>query len=110
MESALRRARAFGGPVIVHVLTHKGHGYAHAENHDEDCFHSPRPFDPVTGEERPQPHGWTNVFGEELVRLGVERDDIVAITAAMLHPTGLAPFAAAYPDRIYDVASPSSMP
>ncbi len=103
VESALRRARAFGGPVIVHVLTHKGHGYAHAENHDEDCFHSPRPFDPVTGEERPQPHGWTNVFGEELVRLGVERDDIVAITAAMLHPTGLAPFAAAYPDRIYDV-------
>ncbi|GIH69513.1 1-deoxy-D-xylulose-5-phosphate synthase [Sphaerimonospora thailandensis] len=103
VESALRRARAFGGPVIVHVLTRKGHGYAHAENHYEDCFHGPGPFDPVTGEERPKPHGWTNVFSEEVVRLGAERDDIVAITAAMLHPVGLASFAAAYPDRIYDV-------
>ncbi|MBP2705632.1 1-deoxy-D-xylulose-5-phosphate synthase [Microbispora sp. RL4-1S] len=103
VEAALRRARAFRGPVIVHVLTRKGYGYSPAENHDEDCFHSPQPFDPLTGEERPKPHSWTNVFGEEMVKLGAERSDVVAITAAMLHPTGLAAFAEAYPDRVYDV-------
>ncbi|MCC5577690.1 1-deoxy-D-xylulose-5-phosphate synthase [Microtetraspora sp. AC03309] len=103
VEAALRKARAFGGPVIVHVLTHKGHGYSPAENHDEDCFHGPGPFDPITGEERPKPHSWTNVFSEEIVRLGARRRDIVAITAAMLYPVGLAEFAEAYPDRIYDV-------
>ncbi|WP_370020238.1 1-deoxy-D-xylulose-5-phosphate synthase [Planotetraspora sp. GP83] len=103
VEAALRRARAFRGPVIVHVLTRKGNGYSHAENHDEDCFHSPQPFDVETGEERPRPHSWTNVFSEEMVKIGAERQDVVAITAAMLHPTGLAAFADAYPDRIYDV-------
>ncbi|MGW5260698.1 1-deoxy-D-xylulose-5-phosphate synthase [Microbispora sp. NPDC004025] len=103
VEAALRRARAFRGPVIVHVLTRKGNGYAHAENHDEDCFHSPQPFDIETGEERPKPHSWTNVFSDEMVKIGAERKDVVAITAAMLHPTGLAAFADAYPDRIYDV-------
>ncbi|MEU8268447.1 1-deoxy-D-xylulose-5-phosphate synthase [Sphaerisporangium sp. NPDC049002] len=103
VEAALRKARDFRGPVIVHVLTTKGYGYSPAENHDEDCFHSPQPFDPLTGEEQPKPHSWTNVFSQELVRLGAERDDIVAITAAMLHPTGLAAFAEAYPDRTYDV-------
>ncbi|WP_169949435.1 1-deoxy-D-xylulose-5-phosphate synthase [Microbispora sp. H11081] len=103
VEAALRRARAFRGPVIVHVLTRKGNGYTHAENHDEDCFHSPQPFDIETGEERPRPHSWTNVFSDEMVKLGAERKDVVAITAAMLHPTGLAAFAEAYPDRIYDV-------
>jgi 1-deoxy-D-xylulose-5-phosphate synthase len=103
VEAALRAARDFRGPVIVHVLTTKGHGYSPAENHDEDCFHSPQPFDPLTGEEQAKPHGWTNVFSHELVRLGAERDDIVAITAAMLHPTGLAAFAEAHPERTYDV-------
>ncbi|WP_182906654.1 1-deoxy-D-xylulose-5-phosphate synthase [Microbispora sp. H13382] len=103
VEAALRRARGFRGPVIVHVLTRKGNGYTHAENHDEDCFHGPGPFDPLTGEERPKPHSWTNVFSEEIVKIGGERDDVVAITAAMLHPVGLAAFAEAYPDRIYDV-------
>ncbi|MEO3812185.1 1-deoxy-D-xylulose-5-phosphate synthase [Sphaerisporangium sp. B11E5] len=103
VEAALTRARDFGGPVIVHVLTTKGSGYSPAENHDEDCFHSPQPFDVATGEERPKPHGWTNVFSNELVRLGGERPDIVAITAAMLHPTGLAAFAEAFPERTYDV-------
>ena len=103
VEAALRRARDFRRPVIVHVLTKKGFGYSPAENHDEDCFHSPGVFDPLTGEEKPKPHGWTNVFGQEMVRLGAERRDIVAITAAMLGPTGLIPFSQAYPDRLYDV-------
>ncbi|MFJ2029824.1 1-deoxy-D-xylulose-5-phosphate synthase [Streptosporangium sp. NPDC087985] len=103
VEAALRKARGFRRPVIVHVLTKKGFGYSFAENHDEDCFHSPGVFDPLTGEEKPKPHGWTNVFSQEIVRLGAERQDIVAITAAMLGPTGLIPFSEAYPDRLYDV-------
>ncbi|AWS45408.1 1-deoxy-D-xylulose-5-phosphate synthase [Streptosporangium sp. 'caverna'] len=103
VETALRKARGFRRPVIVHVLTKKGAGYSPAENHDEDCFHSPGVFDPLTGEEKPKPHGWTNVFSQEIVRLGAERQDIVAITAAMLGPTGLIPFSQAYPDRLYDV-------
>ncbi|MEU6710268.1 1-deoxy-D-xylulose-5-phosphate synthase [Nonomuraea sp. NPDC046802] len=103
MEAALRKARDFRGPVIVHALTQKGRGYTPAEKHDEDQFHSPGAFDRVTGAEKPKPRIWTNAFSEELVRLGKEREDLVAITAAMLHPTGLNAFAEAYPERIYDV-------
>ncbi|MFB9962635.1 1-deoxy-D-xylulose-5-phosphate synthase [Sinosporangium siamense] len=103
VEAALTKAKGFRRPVIVHVITRKGHGYSPAENHDEDCFHSPNVFDPATGREVPKPYGWTNVFSDEIVRLAKDREDIVAITAAMLHPVGLADFAEAYPDRIYDV-------
>ena len=103
VEAALRKAKGFGGPVIVHVVTQKGRGYSPAENHDEDQFHSPGAFDVATGAEKPKGRIWTNVFSEELVEIGARRDDVVAITAAMLHPTGLNRFADAYPDRIYDV-------
>jgi 1-deoxy-D-xylulose-5-phosphate synthase len=105
VESALRRARHFGGPVIVHCLTQKGFGYPPAENDDVDNLHSPGgAFDQATG--RPlaaSVRSWTGVFAEEMVRIGEERPDVVAITAAMLHPTGLAAFAEAYPERIFDV-------
>lgn len=104
VEQALRRARAFGGPVIVHCLTRKGFGYPPAENDEEDQYHQIGVFDPETG--RPvtsAKQSWTDVFSEELVALGAERDDIVGITAAMLHPTGLAAFQHAYPDRVFDV-------
>ncbi|MFB9801044.1 1-deoxy-D-xylulose-5-phosphate synthase [Streptomonospora salina] len=106
VEKALRRARDFGGPVIVHCLTQKGKGHAPAENHDVDQFHAigaAKPA-PAAGEPpAPAPQKWTKVFSEEIVALGAERSDIVGITAAMLHPTGLAPFAEAYPDRCFDV-------
>jgi len=104
VESALRRARDFGGPVIVHCVTRKGFGYPPAEDDEEDRLHGPPAFDALTG--RPlatSGRRWTEVFGEELLALGRRRRDLVAVTAAMLHPTGLAPFAAAYPDRVYDV-------
>jgi 1-deoxy-D-xylulose-5-phosphate synthase len=105
VEDALRKAKAFGGPVIVHCITQKGHGYAPAENDEEECFHSPGLFDPETGRKLTKGGGpsWTKIFSQELVRLGAERPDIVAITAAMLHPTGLAAFAEVYPERTFDV-------
>ena len=104
VEHALRRARAFGGPVIVHCVTRKGFGYEPAENDEADCLHGPGAFDPLTGLPRAaRGRSWTGVFAEEMVRIGEQRPDVVAITAAMLQPTGLGAFAAAFPDRIYDV-------
>src|SRR5688572_1710842 len=104
LESALRRARRFGGPVIVHAVTRKGNGYPPAENDAAEQMHSPAAFDPETGLPTGPPQvGWTTVFAEEMVALGTRRPDVVAITAAMLGPTGLAPFAQAYPDRCFDV-------
>lgn len=104
LESAMRRARHFGGPVIVHAVTRKGNGYLPAENDEAEQMHSPAAFDPETGLPTGPPSvGWTSVFAEEMVELGARRPDVVAITAAMLGPTGLAPFAQAYPDRCFDV-------
>jgi 1-deoxy-D-xylulose-5-phosphate synthase len=104
VEHALRRARAFGGPVIVHCVTRKGFGYEPAENDEADCLHGPGAFDPLTGRPRAAAgRRWTGVFAEEMVKIGQRRPDVVAITAAMLQPTGLAAFAAAFPDRTYDV-------
>jgi 1-deoxy-D-xylulose-5-phosphate synthase len=104
VEQALRRARAFGGPVIVHCVTRKGFGYAPAEADDQDCLHGPGAFDPVTGAEVAAPiRKFTGVFGEEIVALAEERPDLVAITAAMLHPVGLGPLAGRFPDRVFDV-------
>ncbi|MFD7645233.1 1-deoxy-D-xylulose-5-phosphate synthase [Kitasatospora sp. NPDC059795] len=104
LESAFTKARNFGGPVIVHCITEKGRGYHAAENNDEDRFHAVGVIHPDTGlPVKTSGKDWTSVFGEEMVALGRERRDIVAITAAMLHPVGLAPFAKAYPDRIFDV-------
>jgi len=104
IEAALRRAKAFGGPVIVHAVTRKGMGYAPAENHEADQMHSTGVIDPLTGlalaATKPS---WTSVFGAELVALGAQREDLVAITAAMPGPTGLAAFAEAYPRRCFDV-------
>ncbi|MFE9500373.1 1-deoxy-D-xylulose-5-phosphate synthase [Streptomyces collinus] len=104
LESALTKARGVGGPVIVHCITEKGRGYHAAENNDEDRFHAVGVIHPETGlPVKSSGKDWTSVFGEEMVALGRERKDIVAITAAMLHPVGLAPFAKAYPDRTFDV-------
>ena len=105
MESALRRAKEFGEPVIVHAVTVKGFGYQPAVDDEDDCLHSVAAgTDPLTGKVvTPGALSWTNVFSDEVLRLGEERPDLVALTAAMLQPVGLARFAAAYPDRTIDV-------
>jgi 1-deoxy-D-xylulose-5-phosphate synthase len=104
LQRAFRQARDFGAPVIVHCITRKGHGYAPAESNIEDCLHGPGPFHPVTGQVAAAGGpSWTRAFSDELVAIGGQRPDVVAITAAMLHPTGLAPFAARFPGRVYDV-------
>ncbi len=103
VEHALTQAKRFGGPVIVHVITKKGFGYDAAERHEADNFHSPGPFDVETGVENPKGQIWTDIFADEMVTLGGERKDLVAITAAMLHPVGLDQFAARYPERTFDV-------
>ncbi|WP_105968690.1 1-deoxy-D-xylulose-5-phosphate synthase [Streptomyces geranii] len=104
LESALARAKRFGGPVIVHCLTEKGRGYQPALQDEADRFHGIGPIHPDTGLPiKASGADWTSVFGDEMVKLGEEREDIVAITAAMLQPVGLKKFADAFPDRIYDV-------
>jgi 1-deoxy-D-xylulose-5-phosphate synthase len=103
LEHALRRASEFGGPVIVHAITRKGFGYPLAEQNEEDCLHQvPAAAAPQAGPVV-KLRSWSEVFGEELAAIGGRRPDIVAVTAAMLHPTGLGPFARAFPDRVFDV-------
>ncbi|WP_433632964.1 1-deoxy-D-xylulose-5-phosphate synthase [Nocardia sp. CA-120079] len=105
LEAALRRAKDFGGPVVVHVVTQKGRGYSHAENHVADQMHACDPIDPLTGRPLggPKALGWTSVFSQELIAHAEKRDDIVAITAAMPGPTGLAAFGERFPERMFDV-------
>jgi len=103
MEHALKQAKGFGGPVIVHVMTRKGFGYEAAERNEIDQLHQTDPFDIVTHQSAPKGQIWTDFFADEMVALGAERPDLVGITAAMLHPVGLDRFAAAYPERVFDV-------
>jgi 1-deoxy-D-xylulose-5-phosphate synthase len=130
-EHALRQACEYGGPVLVHVITRKGFGYPLAEQNEEDCLHQVpgtggKPaVGPVavstaavstaaasaaavstaaaSAARGPAKRSWSDVYSDEMVAIGARRPDVVAITAAMLHPVGLAPFKAAYPDRVYDV-------
>jgi 1-deoxy-D-xylulose-5-phosphate synthase len=104
LEHVLSRAKDYPGPVIVHVLTEKGRGYRPAELDDAERFHAVGVIDADTGEPLvAKGRGWTSVFADELVAIGHERSDVVAVTAAMMGPTGLDRFAAAFPSRAYDV-------
>ncbi|SER77027.1 1-deoxy-D-xylulose-5-phosphate synthase [Streptomyces qinglanensis] len=104
VESALQRAKRFGGPVLVHCLTEKGRGYQPARQDEADQFHAVGVIHPDTGlPVKSSGADWTSVFSEEMVKLGRERKDIVAITAAMMRPVGLHAFAQEFPERVYDV-------
>ncbi|KTR91153.1 1-deoxy-D-xylulose-5-phosphate synthase [Microbacterium testaceum] len=101
----LELAKSYGAPVIVHAITDKGSGYAPAMSDEADQFHAVGKIDPITGEALGSGGGpqWTDVFADELVAVGAERDDVIAMTAAMLRPTGLQKFAERFPERVYDV-------
>ncbi len=104
MEKALLRAKAFGAPVILHAITEKGRGYAPAIEDEAEKFHAVGIVDPETG--LPLAKGvttWTSVFADELVKQGESNAKLIAITAAMLGPTGLDKFADKFPDRTVDV-------
>ncbi|MFE5614048.1 1-deoxy-D-xylulose-5-phosphate synthase [Streptomyces sp. NPDC056543] len=105
VESALRHAQRFNGPVLVHCLTEKGRGYRPALEDEADRFHAVGAMDPLTCAPLAPSAGpsWTSVFGEAIAEIGAERPDVVAITAAMLHPVGLTAFAERFPDRVWDV-------
>jgi 1-deoxy-D-xylulose-5-phosphate synthase len=103
VERALREARVLHGPVVVHVVTAKGKGYRKAEDDEADRLHTVAPAPRTGALAAASSPAWTEVFGDELERLAEERPDLVAVTAAMMRPTGLAGFAQRHPDRVFDV-------
>ena len=104
MERTLQMAKEFGSPVIVHAITEKGRGYKPALDDMAEKFHAVGIVDPVTGKPlKASAPSWTNVFSEEITQIGRENPKVVAITAAMLGPTGLDKFAQSFPDRTIDV-------
>ena len=104
MERTLQMAKEFGSPVIVHAITEKGRGYKPALDDMAEKFHAVGIVDPVTGKPlKASAPSWTNVFSEEITQIGRENSKVVAITAAMLGPTGLDKFAQNFPDRTIDV-------
>lgn len=104
MEKTLQVAKEFGSPVIVHAITEKGRGYSPAIEDIAEKFHAVGIVDPVTGKPlKASAPSWTNVFSEEITQIGQDNPKIVAITAAMLGPTGLDKFAQSFPDRTIDV-------
>ena len=104
VENALRHARGFNAPVIVHVATRKGMGYPPAENDEAEQMHACGVIDPYTGlATKAAAPGWTTVFSDALIAYATKRRDIVAITAAMPGPTGLAAFGERFADRLFDV-------
>lgn len=104
MELALHQAKQFEGPVLVHCITEKGRGFRAAEENEQDRFHAVGVIDSDTGEPLVcRGRTWTDAFGDELARIGATDDSVVAVTAAMLHPTGLGRFAKLFPDRVFDV-------
>ncbi|SJN23286.1 1-deoxy-D-xylulose 5-phosphate synthase [Microbacterium esteraromaticum] len=104
LMETMELAKSYGAPVIVHVITEKGRGYQPALDDEADQFHAVGRIDPKTGGALASSgRGWTDVFADALVEVGSRDPKVIAITAAMLRPTGLAPFAERFPDRVYDV-------
>lgn len=105
MEQALRQAKNYTGPVIVHAITQKGYGFNPAVLDENDQFHAVGKIDPYTGEslEDSSSETWTGVFGDEILSIADKREDIIGITGAMLIPVGLNKFAKKHPDRVFDV-------
>jgi len=105
LEHALKQAKKYASPVIVHVMTQKGKGFDPAMLNEDDQFHAVGKIDPTTGESLEITDGisWTNVFREEIVAIADQRPDVVGISGAMTIPVGLDAFAQKYPERVFDV-------
>jgi 1-deoxy-D-xylulose-5-phosphate synthase len=104
MEQAFRHAAEWDGPIVVHVLTEKGRGYAPAEQDDVQRLHDFRVTAPITDDDlRVLPESYTDAFSRALVELADRDERVVALTAAMPGPTGLLPFKTRFPDRFFDV-------
>ena len=104
LEEILEKAKSLSGPILIHVITKKGKGYEPAEE-NPDKFHATSAFNKETGKGlKEKKEDYSKVFGDELVRLAKENENIVAITAAMRDGTGLTNFAKEFPNRFFDVA------
>jgi len=103
LEEVLRRASRLREPVVVHVVTEKGHGYGQAVEDEIDKLHGVSAFDPLTGRPLRTELSYTDVFGEALMAAATTHPDVCAITAAMASSTGLLNFAKEFPDRFLDV-------
>jgi 1-deoxy-D-xylulose-5-phosphate synthase len=103
LEEVLSRAKKLREPVVVHVVTEKGHGYGPAVDDEVDKLHGVSAFDPLTGRPRSTELTYTDVFGDALMTAAARRPEVCAITAAMASSTGLLNFAKEFPDRFFDV-------
>ena len=103
LEEVLSRSKRLREPVVVHVVTEKGHGYTPAVEDEVDKLHGVSAFDPLTGRPRSTEVTYTDVFGEALMSTGARHPEVCAITAAMASSTGLLNFAKEFPDRFFDV-------
>ena len=104
--TALDHVKRVNGPVLLHVFTEKGRGYAPSEQHEEDKHHSVKPFDPATGKPLAKPGdevALSKVFGQALLEQARRHPELVAISAAMVGPTYLTVMEREFPDRVYDV-------
>jgi len=103
METVLKRARSLDAPVVIHVMTEKGRGYAPAIDDEVDKLHGVSAFDPETGRARRTELSYTDVFAEAVMSAATRHPEMVAMTAAMASSTGLLDFSHEFPDRFYDV-------
>jgi 1-deoxy-D-xylulose-5-phosphate synthase len=105
MEEALKQAKKYANPVIVHAITQKGKGYEPAVSDEADQFHAVGQIDPDTGKAVGDSgkQSWTGVFADEMVEIAKNKPNVIGITAAMLIPVGLHKFAQKYPERVFDV-------
>ena len=105
MEEALKQAKKYANPVIVHAITQKGKGYEPAVSDEADQFHAVGQIDPNTGKAvgASGKQSWTGVFADEMVEIAKNKPNVIGITAAMLIPVGLHKFAQRYPERVFDV-------
>ena len=105
MEEALKQAKKYANPVIVHAITQKGKGYEPAVSDEADQFHAVGQIDPNTGKAvgASGKQSWTGVFADEMVEIAKNKPNVIGITAAMLIPVGLHKFAQKYPERVFDV-------